>query len=200
MATEVQLQEQLQQNSPDELRPKTSIVIPAYNEQAGLAVILEKLNGTVDDSFEVLVVDDGSTDNTKKVAEKYRCRMIAHAINRGKGAAVQSGICAARGESVIVIDADDTYPVEAVPQIAESLSTFDMAIASRVRGRDNISLLHRIGNSLFRNLIRHLYGFRPLDPLAGLYGVRRQHLLRMRLESTDFGIESEIAIKGARMA
>lgn len=197
--TEPQPDQRPDQHATEALCPKISIIIPAYNEQTGLAVVLDKLLDAIDDSYEVLVVDDGSTDGTRQVALRYPCRAITHRVNQGKGAAVQTGIRVARGEKVVIIDADDTYPVEVVPRIADSLTAFDMVVGSRVRGRSNISPFHRLGNALFRGLIRRLYGFQPQDPLTGLYGVRKEHLVRMRLESTDFGIEAEIAIKGARM-
>ena len=66
-------------------------------------------------------------------------------------------------------------------------------------GKQNIPAFNRLGNVVFRSLIRYLYGFKPLDPLTGLYGVKKASLMMMRLDSSDFGIESEITIKGARM-
>jgi len=197
--TELRPDKWLRQHATEAACPKISIIIPAYNEQSGLAVVLDKLSDIIDDSYEVLVVDDGSTDDTRQVALRYPCRVITHGVNQGKGAAVRTGIRAARGEGVVIIDADDSYPVEEVPRIAHSLATFDMAVASRARGRNNVPPFHRLGNALFRGLIRRLYGFRPRDPLTGFYAIRKEHLVRMHLESTDFGIESEIAIKGARM-
>ena len=74
-----------------------------------------------------------------------------------------------------------------------------MVVASRVAGNLNVPAFNRIGNWIFRHSIRYLYGFKPYDPLTGLYGLAKTHLLRMNLKSAGFGIEAEIAIKGARM-
>ncbi len=179
--------------------PLTTIIIPAYNEVEGLPVVLSKLFAVINDTYEVIVIDDGSTDGTAEAAAGFPCRVVSHKVNRGKGKAVQTGIAAARGEKIIVIDSDNTYPVQEVPRIARELTEFDMVMASRVRGQQNIPAFNRLGNVVFRSLIRRLYGFKPHDPLTGLYGVKKASLMMMRLDSSDFGIESEITIKGARM-
>ena len=177
----------------------TTVVVPAFNEEEALPVVLEKVLAAVDAGYEVLVVDDGSTDGTRAVAGRFNCRLIAYETNRGKAAAMRIGIREARGENVIFIDADDTYPADIIPQIVSELSAFDMVVCSRAGGHANIPAFNRIGNAIFRNSIRYLYNFPAYDPLTGFYGVKRRHLLRMDLRSEGFRIESEIAIKAARM-
>lgn len=177
----------------------TTIIVPAYNEEQGLAVVLEDLQRLLPDSFEVIVVDDGSQDNTALVARNHSCQLISHQTNLGKGAALRTGLAAARGERIIFIDADGTYPPNAIFKIADALDSCDIAIGSRSIGRQNIPAFNRFGNFLFRSILRYLYGFRAQDPLTGLYGLHKIHLEKMRLISTGFGIESEIAIKAARM-
>jgi glycosyltransferase involved in cell wall biosynthesis len=110
---------------------KTSVIVPAYNEEEGILVVLGKLLRVIDESYEVIVVDDGSTDRTAELARQTPCRVVSYPINHGKSHAVRTGIRAAIGDKVIVIDADDTYPVEVVPQIVEALNTYDMVTASR---------------------------------------------------------------------
>lgn len=179
--------------------PTTTVVIPAYNEEGGIAAVLQELVAVTDDSYEVLVVDDGSDDNTYAVASSFPCRIVSHEIRRGKGEAMKTGIAVAKGQNVVFIDADGTYPVNIIPKIAQALVEYDMVVASRVAGKENISAFNRIGNAILRQTIRYLYGFRPYDPLTGLYGLNKAHLLRMNLSSGGFAIEAEIAIKGARM-
>lgn len=180
-------------------RPETSIIVPAYNEEMGLPLVLRKLLGVIDASCEIIVVDDGSVDDTALVAGRYPCRLVRHPANLGKGAAMKSGVEAARGDKIIFIDADDQHPADLVPQLAYALDWYDMAVASRTHGSENLSIFHRLGNILFRNLIHHLYNYQPHDPLTGLIGIRRDHILKMNLESTGFGVEAEIAIKSASM-
>jgi Glycosyl transferase family 2. len=125
--------------------------------------------------------------------------LIRHEHNKGKGEAMKTGVKEAQGENIIFIDADNTYPVEVIPDIAQLLQRFDMVGASRSRGRENIPRFNRTGNFIFSHLIRCLHGSRVKDPLTGLYGIKKAHFERMQLNSNGFSIETEIAIKAARM-
>lgn len=177
-----------------------TVIVPAYDEEQGLAVVLDKLFQVVDESYEVIVVDDGSTDRTAEVARGFPCRLIQHEANKGKGQALRTGIQHARGEVILWLDADDTYPVARIPEMAAALrDSYDLVYASRRRSRSRIPPFNRIGNALFRWSIRGLYGFKPYDPCTGLCGVRREHLERMQLQATKFAIEPEIAMKAGRM-
>lgn len=186
-------------------RPETepgfvaTIVIPAYNEEKGLPLVLERLYKSINGQAEVLVVDDGSSDATTQVASRFCCGVIRHGQNRGKGEAMLTGIRHARGDSVIFIDADGTYPPEAIPQMIQALESCDAAYCSRSEGRENMPRMNRLGNAVFQCFIRHVYGFRASDYSTGLYGIRKQHLRRMNLYSRGFAIEPEIAIKVSRM-
>ncbi|ADY55206.1 glycosyl transferase family 2 [Syntrophobotulus glycolicus DSM 8271] len=178
---------------------KYSLIIPAYNEEEGLPVVLNDVFRLLNESFEILVVDDGSTDRTREVAQGFPCRVISHEQNAGKGAAMKTGIREAGGENIIFIDADNTYPPEGILEVAKALDSFDMALASRKTGQGNIPVFNRLGNAIFRNSIRYIYGFKGYDPLTGLYGLKKAYIESMNLESKGFGIESEICIKAARM-
>lgn len=178
---------------------KHTLIIPAYNEEEGLPVVLNEVFELLNESFEVIVVDDGSTDRTREVTLRFPCRLIVHEQNSGKGAAMKSGIKEARGGNIIFIDADNTYPPEGILEVAKALESYDMALASRKIGQTNIPAFNRIGNAIFRNSIRYIYGFKGYDPLTGLYGLKKTYLESMELDSKGFGIESEICIKAARM-
>src|SRR5215210_3086712 len=89
--------------------PRASLILPAYNEERGLRATLsavEALGAGTD--LEVIVVDDGSTDGTAQVAAEAGVRLLSHQANRGKGAALRTGIAAARGERLVTMDADTT--------------------------------------------------------------------------------------------
>jgi glycosyltransferase involved in cell wall biosynthesis len=178
---------------------QTSIIIPAYNEEAGLPVVLKKLYTIIDNSYEVIIVDDGSIDKTGQIASQFSCKVITHQTNLGKGEAMKTGISNARGKNIIFIDADDTYPVEVIPDIVKGLENFDMVVGSRIIGQENIPVFNRLGNALFRILIKSLSGYKPRDPLTGLYGIKKDYLDKTRFDSTGFSIETEIAFKAARM-
>ncbi len=173
----------------------TSIVIPAFNEAAALPSVLAAARNIVDPGYEVIVVDDGSTDNTVAVASQFSCWVISHQKNAGKGAAMKTGIRHARGHKVVFVDGDATYPIDAIPIIVALLDDFDMVRGVRVEGRDNIPSVNRLGNSLFDSVIKLVHDVDGGDVLTGLYGLHRQTLLDMRLQSDGFDIETEIVVK-----
>jgi glycosyltransferase involved in cell wall biosynthesis len=178
----------------------TSIIVPAYNEEDGLPLVLEQISSVIHGEYEVIVVDDGSTDGTSEVARRFPFRVVKHEANLGKGEALKTGIACARGENIIWIDADNSYPADKIPQIANLLSNgVDLVYASRVKGRERIPAFNRFGNAVISLLVRGIYGFKLRDPCTGLCGVKRRHLEVMGLSSRGFSIEVEIAIKASRM-
>ena len=85
--------------------PHTTIVLPAFNEEEALPVVVDDIRSVLGPDADILVVDDGSSDGTADVARKLGCSVEAHSLNRGKGAAIRTGVAAASGEIVIVMDA-----------------------------------------------------------------------------------------------
>src|SRR5690348_5661762 len=104
----------------------TTVVLPAFNEAAALPGVLKELEDQLPGDYEVLVVDDGSTDDTAEVAERGPCRLVRHKTNRGKGVAIRTGIAEASGENVVIMDADATYPVTAIEHLVEHLADHDL--------------------------------------------------------------------------
>lgn len=185
--------------SPRPVAMKAVVIVPAYNEEAGLAAVLRDLRPLRDEGLEVVVVDDGSTDRTALVGEAAGFRVIRRARNGGKGAAIRSGLAQVRAEKVITIDADGTYPIAAIMPMLRLLDDYDIVLGARNVGRGNIPFMNRLGNTALRLAIRAVSGFGATDPLTGLYGIRREHLDAMELRSDGFGIEAEIAMKSARL-
>jgi glycosyltransferase involved in cell wall biosynthesis len=177
-----------------------SVIIPAFDEEFGLPTVLERVFSSIDSTYEVIVVDDGSGDNTSVVARRFPCRVIRHDRNRGKGAALRTGILNSRGMNIVWIDADGTYPPDHIPELVRKLETgYDLVLAKREHGRRNIPLFNRIGNKILRLLAATLYGRIARDPFTGLCVAKRKHLEKMSLSSERFGIEMEVAVKAARM-
>jgi glycosyltransferase involved in cell wall biosynthesis len=174
---------------------KATVVLPAYNEAAALPGVLKDLHDQLPSDYEVLVVDDGSTDDTSLVAERGPCRLIRHRSNRGKGVAIRTGIAEASGEFVVIMDADATYPVSAIEQLVEHLADHDLVRGSRVSTAENMPLVNRIGNWFFSKLFAIAHGLESGDHLSGLYGLRRDAFRRLGLEARGFDIETEIGIK-----
>jgi glycosyl transferase family 2 len=185
--------EETQAASADRVR--TTVVLPAYNEGAALPHVLDELGEYLDQSYEVLVVDDGSTDDTVDVAERYPVRLVQHATNRGKGVAIRSGIAEARGENVVIMDADATYPVPAIKEMVELLDDHDLVRGVRESEPESMPFVNRVGNWLFNKLLTISHGLEGTDHLSGLYAMRRSEAVRLGTEARGFDIETEIGIK-----
>ena len=136
-----------------------SIVIPAYNEEQGIAEIAQRvlainpeLHEEGIDSMELLVVDDGSSDKTAEIAQNISgVRLIKHPQNRGYGAALKTGLGHATGEWVGFLDADGTYPPEYFPQLCRAaIDGGELVIGSRMAGSESqMPITRRIGNLFF---------------------------------------------------
>jgi glycosyltransferase involved in cell wall biosynthesis len=179
----------------DAPRPMTvSIVLPAYNEAAALPTVVDDIRRHTSGA-EVIVVDDGSTDGTARVAADLGCVVVAHERNRGKGTALRSGMARAKGEAIIVMDADATYPASAIPEMVRLLWDHDCVRADRQITDQNTPLVNRMGNRMLGATLRTLHGLGPGDHLSGLYGFRAGTLEELATEATGFDIEVEIGIK-----
>lgn len=108
-----------------------SVVIPAFNEENGIATVLERIRALPIDA-EIIVVDDGSTDETAVRARAVGVKVISHPANGGYGLSLKSGIRAASHDLIAITDADGTYAVEDLPALASKLEEgFDMAVGAR---------------------------------------------------------------------
>lgn len=179
---------------------QTTIIVPARNDAKGLAVTLQKLSKLINADCEVVVVDGASTNGSVAVTRKYPVRTIQQTCDRlGKGRGLRLGIGQAKGDKVIWTDADDTYPLSVIPIMIKKLDQYDVVTCSRKFGKAHMPKFNRLGNWLFKMLIQKLHGFKGSDPCTGLYGIRREHLLRMHLTSARFAIEPEVSIKASHM-
>jgi glycosyltransferase involved in cell wall biosynthesis len=137
-----------------------SIIIPAYNEEVGIEGDLEKIFECMDASgydYEVIVVDDGSSDHTGDVVRRFpRAQLIRHPLNRGTGAATNTGIRHARGEIVVMTDGDGTYPVQEIPHLLEYMDGYDMVIGARTREAGTLKFLRTPAKWFIRTLASYL--------------------------------------------
>ena len=185
------------------MRCDISLVIPAYNEAARLGSTLERaveylsLRGV---SYEVLVVDDGSRDRTVQVAEGFAdrgVRVIRHERNRGKGAAVRTGVLASRGDEVLLSDADASTPIEELEKLERSLASAPVVFGSRaVAGADvrqHQPFYRELMGKTFNRIIR-LLGVRGVSDtqcgfklLAG--DVARELAARLTIDGFAYDVE-----------
>jgi dolichol-phosphate hexosyltransferase len=177
---------------------RASVILPALNEERGLRATLESVARHAP-GVRVIVVDDGSTDTTAQVAADAGASVVRHATTRGKGAAIRSGISATEADLLVVMDADGTYPAEAVlPMLALLADSHDYVSGVRNVGRRHIPIVNRLGNAVLGTAIRALSGSSLRDPLSGMYALHRRALGAVRPSADGFAIETEIAVRAAR--
>ena len=151
-----------------------SIVIPAMNEANAIGGVVSGLRAAAP-WREILVVDDGSTDDTAARAGAAGACVIRHPYNKGNGAAVKSGIRRAGGDFVVIIDADGQHPPEDAQRIAARLGEYDLVIGARSPATQATSA-RRAGNAMLNRLASYLTG-RPIPDLtSGFRGARTECL------------------------
>ena len=169
-----------------------SVVIPAYNEEDGIAPILERIlkvkravqksPGAIED-VEVIVVNDASQDRTCDIASSYPdVTVITHRQNKGYGGALKTGFAAAKGEWIGFLDADGTYPPEEFPALCEAMVSqdADMVIGSRMTGgKSGMPIRRYIGNKFFAYLLSWIVGSAITDTASGQRVFKRKILAQL---------------------
>lgn len=158
-----------------------AVVIPAFNEEKAIGGVLDGLRDALARSgrpFEIIVVDDGSSDRTAEVARGRGVTVVAHGVNRGYGASLKSGIRASRAPYVMIIDADGTYPSDAVLKLLAAAEQHDMVVGARTGSRVHIPLIRRPAKWLLTRLAIYLSETNIPDLNSGLRVFRRDHALR----------------------
>jgi glycosyltransferase involved in cell wall biosynthesis len=154
---------------------QTTVVIPAFNEAGSIASVVDELRRGAP-WFEVVVVDDGSTDGTEAQARAAGARVIRHPYNKGNGAAVKSGIRHSTTPYIVIADADGQHRPADAARLAAHLGEYDLVIGARAP-RTQASIARRLGNGLLNALASYLTQ-RPIrDLTSGFRAARREHLL-----------------------
>ncbi|MEZ5975639.1 MAG: glycosyltransferase family 2 protein [Planctomycetota bacterium] len=175
--------------SPSKDQPVVSsgvtLVVPAYNEENGIEGVVRRLLGLGwQGPFELLVVNDGSSDGTKAVLDRLRAEfrqlhVIEHERNRGYGAALRTGFEAAEHEIVVITDADGTYPEDRIGELVQLVRDgADMAVGARTGDAVHIPLVRRPAKAALRMLASYLAGTRIPDLNSGLRAIRRELVQR----------------------
>lgn len=178
--------------------PNVSVVIPAFNEAASIAGVVRVSLSVLSDGDEVVVVDDGSTDDTAVRAAEAGARVVRFARNRGKGAALGAGIEAARGDVCVFIDADGQDDPREIPMLLEAMDEdVAMVIGSRFIGtfQDGaITQLNKLGSRALLELLNGLFRVHITDPFAGFRAVRKSALSSISISASGFDIEVDILL------
>ena len=152
---------------------KVSVVLPAKNESGAIeATILKILNLKLVD--EVLVVNDGSTDNTAELAQKVGARVISHPYSKGNGAAIKTGARNASGEIIVFMDADGQHDPQDIPKLLEKVNAgYDLVVGARQKG-SQASVGRGIANKFYNNLATYMTEHKVEDLTSGFRAVRAE--------------------------
>jgi glycosyltransferase involved in cell wall biosynthesis len=154
---------------------QTTVVVPAMNEAAGIGPLVTALRA-VAPWHEILVIDDGSTDDTASRATEAGARVIRHPYNKGNGAAVKTGIRQATGAFVLVIDGDGQHQPADAARLVSQLDTYDLVVGARTPA-SQATWARRAGNALLNRLASYLASHEIPDLTSGFRAARREYLL-----------------------
>lgn len=179
-----------------------SVIIPAFNEEKNIEGVLFRTEKVLEDlsfPYEVIVVDDGSTDKTRFLAERHKVTVISNRRNRGKAYALRKGLKEVHGELVITMDADGSHRPEDIKcLITPLLNGADAVIGSRFKGeqeKDSTNKLHIFGNTLFNLLIKILTKKSVTDSQTGFRAFKRRVVEEMEITSEGYAVETELTVK-----
>ena len=183
-----------------------SVVVPCFNEKTTVLPLIQKVLAAPFDK-EIILVDDGSTDGTRDVLAQHAAalpnvRIFFHDRNRGKGAALRRGFEEAKGDIVIVQDADLEYDPQEIPKVIAPIveGKADVVYGSRFMGgpRRVLYYWHSVGNQLLTTLSNMVTDLNLTDMETCYKAFRREVLQSLTLTEDRFGFEPEVTVKLAR--
>ena len=184
-----------------------SVIVPCFNEIKTLEEVIKKIKNSPIDSMEIIVVDDFSTDGSRDILKKISDEdviAVFHEKNKGKGAALSSGINIARGEIIIIQDADLEYDPNEFPQVIGPIidGKADVVYGSRFQGGQPHRVVyywHRLGNG-FLTFLSNIFTDLNLTDMETCYKAFRSSLIKnIKIEEKRFGFEPEITAKVSKL-
>ncbi len=184
-----------------------SVIIPTYNERGNIALLVSRLAAVLPPGSEMIVVDDSSPDGTAAVVEKLSVkfpalRLVKRERKEGLTSAIVAGVSAARGERIVVMDADLSHPPEAVPLLASALRDNDVAVGSRLMEGGGVKtwpFYRRMISVGAESLARILLGVSVSDPMSGFFAVRRGVFMKTRFRTRGYKLLLNLLADNPRM-
>lgn len=177
---------------------RISLIIPCYNEEEGLPFVLEKVPGIVD---EIVIVDNNSTDLTRDVGERSGATVIREP-RQGYGYAYHRGFAEAKGDILVTMDGDGTYPPEEIPRLVNILLSEKLDFISACRfpldNPQNMDPVSKFGNRVLTLGTRILFGYGLKDSQSGMWVFWRSRLEDLDLRSNGMALSEEIKIEAIR--
>jgi len=163
------------------LNEKISVILPTYNEEKAVASVIDQITAVMNEKgydFEIIVVDDGSTDRTPEIAKEKNVRLLRHDINKGVGAARKTGILNAKGKIIVMLDADGTYPVKSIPGLLQYIPEFDQVIGLRTSEQGSLRILRQPVKWAMFKIASFLVKQKIPDLNSGLRALKKDILLK----------------------
>jgi glycosyltransferase involved in cell wall biosynthesis len=183
---------------------KIFIIMPVYNEEGrGVEVVRRILK--VDKNIRLIIVDDGSIDNSFKEIQRQfgnnkRIKLLHHLINLGKGAAMKTGVLAAwklGAEAVIFVDADGQHNPKYLKGFIEKLNNFPIVFGYRLLGQ-NVPWVRRAGNKFADWVVKVFFDIKRRDSICGFWGFRREVYQEIKWQSFRYEVEIEVSTRVAK--
>jgi len=173
------------------------VVIPAHNEEKNIGKVLEEVTKYVKS---IIVVDDGSQDQTKKEVLKHNATYLRHVTNLGKGAALKTGCdyalrCGAN--KIIVMDSDGQHEPKLIPRFITKLETVDLVFGYRIPSK-NMPFVFRAGNFAIDKITQILYGIKLRDTQSGFRAFTANAYKKIRWQANDYSMESEMIARAGK--
>jgi glycosyltransferase involved in cell wall biosynthesis len=176
-------------------KPQLSIIIPAYNEDAIIGPVLERLMSRyAEEHYEVIVVDDGSTDGTSDIAKATGASVIRHHCNKGYGAAIKTGVRKAKADIVLIMDADGQHNPDDIQNLMSFMDEYDMVVGARQKG-SHFTLGRRPWKMLLGAVANYLAERNIPDLNSGFRAIKKQRVLEfMHILPNGFSFSTTITL------
>ncbi len=176
-----------------------TVIIPVHNEEKCIEDVVGKLKQTMTNSnlnFEIVIVDDGSTDRSGKIIQNLDgIIFFKHSKNIGYGAALKTGLKKAKGNIIVITDADGTYPIEKIPELVRSMDDYDMVVGARASTSKNISLARKPMKWILGKLANYLSETDIPDLNSGLRAFKKDVAMRFfQLYPSGFSFTTTITL------
>jgi len=156
---------------------ETSIIVPVYNEAENLKKLLGQIHAVGLPASEIIVVDDGSIDGSAEIAMAAGAHVVRHPYNIGNGAAVKSGMRAAKGRTIVLLDGDGERKPEDIPKLLVDVERYHMVVGARAKG-SKLRMHRNLANLLYNLLASYVTRFKVEDLTSGFRAMRRRDALR----------------------